>query len=303
MKRVLLLSAMLIFSSVFSISAFSQEQSDSLYAAGEREAYKRYAESINKFDSIANGMHYVNTYVKKSPRRAEVSDRIAYLMASTQQYMAGTPLETILSYARSESTVNYIIEQKVLYDRLQEQLKDKKIVGFNAGIGGAAETCRYINEGVTMLNPVYGGHLLFSVGDYRNFFNFEFGVRYRYWFFPIDCWTGNPNARYDLDFHQLRLVVAPKINIIRQSKKNAFYLYVAPELGYNYPIDMHETGFYEGECLTVGGRAGIGIGRFELSASYTNDVVPMVNQEFTSAYSPKQIGLAMTVYFSGGGRK
>lgn len=302
MKRVLFqLFPALVFL-FFSISVYAQEQPDSLYIAGEQKAYLEYANSKTRLDSIQNGMQYVNSYVKRSARRMEVSDRIAYLMASTPEYLNGTSLETMLSYVHKEETREYVISQKNKADRETEHIRKLKSLGFNAGIGGAVETCEYINEWLTDTQPTYGGHLLFSVGDYRNFFNFELGVRYRFWVFRLNHWTGDPNAKYDYDFHQVRLVLAPKFNLIRQ-KKSAFYFYVAPEFGYNYPIDMHATGYYEGENMTLGARAGLGIGRFEVSASYAHDISPMLKYAFTEAYQPQQVGVAMTIYFSGGGRK
>lgn len=301
MKKLFLLSSV-IFTFVCASVASAQEMSDSLYRAGEQLAYRQYAESKTKLDSIDNGMNYVNTYVKRSERRIEVSDRIAYLMASTPEYLAGTSLEVLLSYVYNEDTREYVIRQKEKSDREAAHIRKLKSIGFNAGIGAAVETCEYINEDLADTEYTYGGHLLFSVGDNRNFFNFELGFRYRYWVFRLDHWIGDPNARYDYDFHQLRLVMAPKFNLIRQ-KRSPFYLYVAPEFGYNYPIDMHATGYYEGENMTLGARAGLGVGRFEISASYTHDVTPMMKYVYTDAYRPQQVGVAMTIYFSNSGRK
>ena len=292
---------MLILLSAFVASA--QEMSDSLYQSGEQLAYRKYAESKTKLDSIDNGMNYVNTYVMRSERRREVSDRVAYLMASTPEYLAGTSLEVLLSYVYDEDTREYVIRQKTKADREAVHLSRLKSIGFNAGVGAAVETCEYINEDLADTEYIYGGHILFSIGDNRNFFNFELGVRYRYWMFGKDHWIGDQNVSHDdYDFHQIRLVLAPKFNLIRQ-KKSAFYLYVAPEFGYNYPIDMHATGYYEGENVTLGARAGIGLGRFDISASYTHDVTPMMKYVFTSAYQPQQVGVAMTIYFSNSGRK
>ena len=293
----------IIFLSAFASSVSAQEMSDQAYREGEQRAYRKYAESKTRLDSISNGMDYVNTYVIKSERRREVSDRIAYLMASTPEYLAGTSLDVILSYVYNDETREYVIRQKTKAEREIEHYEELKNLGFNAGFGAAVETCEYINDWLTDTEYIYGGHLLFSVGDYRNFFNVEYGVRYRYWVFRLHHWLGDPNARYDFDFHQIRLVLAPKFNLIRQTKRNPFYLYVAPEFGYNFPIDMHETGYYEGESLTVGARAGIGVGRFEISASYTNDVTPVMKYVYTNAYQPQQVGVAMTIYFSKGGRK
>lgn len=302
MKKLLLSLSYIIFTFVFTSLASAQEMTDSLYIAGEQLAYQKYSESRTKLDSIDNGMNYVNTYVKRSERRREVSDRIAYLMASTPEYLAGTSLEVLLSYVYNEDTREYVIRQKEKADREAAHLRRLKSIGFNAGVGAAVETCEYINEDLADTEFIYGGHLLFSIGDDRNFFNFELGLRYRYWVFRLNHWIGDPNARYDYDFHQIRLVMAPKFNLIRQ-KRSAFYLYVAPEFGYNYPIDMHATGYYEGENLTLGARAGIGLGRFDISASYTHDVTPMMKYVYTNAYRPEQVGIAMTIYFSNSGRK
>lgn len=292
----------IIFALVSVSLASAQEMSDSLYRAGEQMAYRKYAKSRTRLDSIANGMEYVNTYVIRSERRREVSDRIAYLMASTPEYLAGTSLEVLLSYVYNEDTREYVIRQKTKEEREVIHMEKIRSLGFNAGIGAAVETCEYINEDLADTEYIYGGHLLFSIGDNRNFFNFEIGARYRYWVFRMNHWIGDPNAKYDYDFHQLRLVLAPKFNLIRQ-KRSPFYLYVAPEFGYNYPIDMHATGYYEGENITLGARAGLGIGRFEVSASYTHDVTPMMKYVYTDAYRPQQVGVAMTIYFSNSGRK
>ncbi len=292
----------IIFALVSVSLASAQEMSDSLYRAGEQMAYRKYAKSRTRLDSIANGMEYVNTYVIRSERRREVSDRIAYLMASTPEYLAGTSLEVLLSYVYNEDTREYVIRQKTKEEREVVHIEKIRSLGFNAGIGAAVETCEYINEDLADTEYIYGGHLLFSIGDNRNFFNFEIGARYRYWVFRMNHWIGDPNAKYDYDFHQLRLVLAPKFNLIRQ-KRSPFYLYVAPEFGYNYPIDMHATGYYEGENITLGARAGLGIGRFEVSASYTHDVTPMMKYVYTDAYRPQQVGVAMTIYFSNSGRK
>ena len=292
----------IIFALVSVSLTSAQEMSDSLYRAGEQMAYRKYAKSRTRLDSIANGMEYVNTYVIRSERRREVSDRIAYLMASTPEYLAGTSLEVLLSYVYNEDTREYVIRQKTKEEREVIHIEKIRSLGFNAGIGAAVETCEYINEDLADTEYIYGGHLLFSIGDNRNFFNFEIGARYRYCVFRMNHWTGDPNAKYDYDFHQLRLVLAPKFNLIRQ-KRSPFYLYVAPEFGYNYPIDMHATGYYEGENITLGARAGLGIGRFEVSASYTHDVTPMMKYVYTDAYRPQQVGVAMTIYFSNSGRK
>ena len=102
----------IIFALVNLSLASAQEMSDSLYRAGEQMAYRKYAKSRTRLDSIANGMEYVNTYVIRSERRREVSDRIAYLMASTPEYLAGTSLEVLLSYVYNEDTREYVIRQK-----------------------------------------------------------------------------------------------------------------------------------------------------------------------------------------------
>lgn len=302
MKKLLFSISYILFTFIFTSQASAQEMTDSLYIAGEKLAYKKYAESKTKLDSIRNGLDFVNTYVMRSERRREVSDRIAYLMASTPEYLNGTSLEALLSYVYNDETMQYVIGQKLKADRETERINRMKNLGFNAGIGGAVETCEYINPGLTDTEYIYGGHLLFSVGDYRNFFNLEFGARYRYWVFRLNHWLGDPYELHDYDFHQIRLVIAPKFNLIRQ-KKSTFYFYIAPEFGYNYPIDMHETGYYEGENVTLGARTGIGVGRFELSASYTRDVTPVLKTVYTSAYQPQQVGVAMTIYFSNSGRK
>ena len=303
MKRLFFILLLIAFTFVLSSSASAQEMSDSLYRAGEQLAYKKYSESKTRLDSIINGMDYVNTYAIRSERRRQVSDRVAYMMASTPEYLAGTSVDVMLSYAFTDSTREYIIRQKEKAERVEERLEELTNLGFNAGFGAAVETCEYINEWLTDTEYTYGGHMLFSIGDYRNFLNVEFGMRYRYWVFRLHHWLGDPNARYDYDFHQIRLVLAPKFNLIRQAKRNPFYLYVAPEFGYNLPIDMHETGYYEIESFNVGARAGIGVGRFEVSASYTKDVTPVLRYVYTNAYQPQQIGVAMTIYFSKGGRK
>ena len=139
--------------------------------------------------------------------------------------------------------------------------------------------------------PLYTEDIFCSV------LNFEFGLRYRYWQFGEIQGEGQ-----NVDFHNIRLVVAPKFNLVRQ-KKSAFYMYIAPELGYGYPIDMYGTGMYEANSLSLGGRVGIGVGRLDLSAMYTYDYVPLVTSDFPAGkYSPKQVGLALTFYFSGSGR-
>ncbi len=302
MKNLLFSLSCILFTVIFTSQTSAQEMTDSLYIVGEQLAYEKYAASKTQLDSIRNGLDFVNTYVMRSERRMEVSDRIAYLMASTPVYLNKSSLEALLSYVYKDETMQYVIEQKIKADTEALQKSEKKTIGFNAGIGGAVETCEYINPGLTDTEYTYGGHLLFSVGDYRNFVNLEFGARYRYWVFRINHWLGDPNARYDYDFHQIRLVVAPKFNLIRQ-KKSAFYFYVAPEIAYNLPVDMHATGYYEGESFSLGARTGIGVGRFELSASCTRDITPVLKTVYTNAYQPQQVGVAMTIYFSNSGRK
>ena len=188
MKKLLLSLSYILFTFVFTSLASAQEMTDSLYIAGEQLAYQKYSESRTKLDSIDNGMNYVNTYVKRSERRREVSDRIAYLMASTPEYLAGTSLEVLLSYVYNEDTREYVIRQKEKADREAAHLRRLKSIGFNAGVGAAVETCEYINEDLADTEFIYGGHLLFSIGDDRNFFNFELGLRYRYWVFRLNHW-------------------------------------------------------------------------------------------------------------------
>ena len=185
----------IIFALVSVSLASAQEMSDSLYRAGEQMAYRKYAKSRTRLDSIANGMEYVNTYVIRSERRREVSDRIAYLMASTPEYLAGTSLEVLLSYVYNEDTREYVIRQKTKEEREAIHIEKIRSLGFNAGIGAAVETCEYINEDLADTEYIYGGHLLFSIGDNRNFFNFEIGARYRYWTTAIPYLSSSPAGR------------------------------------------------------------------------------------------------------------
>lgn len=257
----------------------------------EAQAYKKYLNSSDDEEAIRNGIEYVNTYLR-GEHRSEVSDRVAYLMASSPAYLAGTPCEIMLTYAVTDSTKEYVRKQtsKAAKTRSRNSSKTSRM-GFNGGIGGTVEATM---PGYDM---IYGGHALFSIGDNRNFFNFEFGIRYRYWQFKeLTPEIGN------VDFHHIRLVAAPKFNLIRQ-KKSAFYLYIAPEAGYGYPIDMHSTGLYMPNSISFGGRVGIGIGRFDLSAMATYDFIPMVNENFPAGrYSQQQVGVALTFYISGSGR-
>lgn len=267
----------------------TKEATDLRALAVEGIAYDRFLLSETPEESIANGMDFVNTYLK-SRRRSEVSDKVAYLMASTPVYLAGTSAEVMLSYATTDETREYVLRQtrKIARDRYRKSGNSN--LGFNGGIGFSLETP------VESFRPVYGGHVFYSIGDYRNFMNFEMGVKYRYWSF-----VNEQDASDAPDFHQLRLFMAPKFNLIRQ-KKSAFYMYVAPEASYGYPIDIHGTGYYEANTLTFGARAGMGLGRFELSASYSYDYWPMVNDTFTGSYSRTMAGIALTFCFSGSGR-
>lgn len=257
----------------------------------EAQAYKKYLNSSDDEEAIRNGIEYVNTYLR-GEHRSEVSDRVAYLMASLPAYLAGTPCEIMLTYAVTDSTKEYVRKQtsKAAKARSRNSSKTSRM-GFNGGIGGTVEAT------LPGYDMIYGGHALFSIGDNRNFFNFEFGIRYRYWQFKeLTPEIGN------VDFHHIRLVAAPKFNLIRQ-KKSAFYLYIAPEAGYGYPIDMHATGLYMPNSISFGGRVGIGIGRFDLSAMATYDFIPMVNEKFPAGrYSQQQVGVALTFYISGSGR-
>lgn len=257
--------------------------------AEEGVAYDRFALAETPEESILYGMDFVNEFMN-SDRRAKVSDKVARLMASSPMYLAGTPADVMLTYAVTDETREYVLSQTRQVAKERYRKSSKSGLGFNGGIGGSLETPSGAFE------PVYGGHIFFSIGDYRNFLNFEMGLRYRYWAF-----TDTSDAS-EFDFHQVRLFMAPKFNIIRQ-KRSAFYLYVAPEASYGYPVDMHGTGFYEANTLSVGGRAGIGVGRIELSASYTYDYWPMVNADFTGSYSHTMAGVALTFCFSGSGRK
>lgn len=258
----------------------------------EIKAYKKYVDSYDDKEAIANGIEYVNTFLR-GEKRAEVSDRVAYLMASTPEYLAGTSCEVMLTYAVTDETREYVIKQtkKAAKQRSKRSSKSSGL-GFNGGIGASVETP------MVGFTPTYGGHFLFSIGDNRNFFNFEFGLRYRY--LQFDELTPELG---DVDFHHIRLVAAPKFNIVRQ-KKSAFYMYIAPELGYGYPIDMHATKLYNPNSLSLGGRVGVGVGRFELSAMFTQEYIPIVNEKFPEGrYSNQLAGLALSFYFSGSGRK
>lgn len=256
----------------------------------EQRSYERYLNADGDLQTISRGIEFVNTYLK-SEKRNEVSDRVAYLMASSPNYLAGTPVDVMLSYAKTEKTKEYVVKacKKAARKRYTKSSNGSNL-GFNFGIGAA------VNNPLEAFAPVYGGHFLFSVGDNRNFFNFEFGARYGYWSF-----VNKEDASDKFDFHQLRLVVAPKFNLIRQ-KKSAFYLYVAPEAAYGYPIDPHATRDYEANTLSFGGRVGVGYGHFDLSASYMMDYWPMVKDTFTATYYPTMVGVALTIYLSGSGR-
>ena len=258
----------------------------------EIQSYRKYLASATDEEAITNGIEYVNTFLN-GEHRSEVSDRVAYLMASSPAYLAGTFKEVILTYAVTEETIEYVNEQtkKAAKARSKKSSLISSNIGFNGGIGGSIEAA------VPGFDMIYGGHALFSIGDNRNFFNFEFGIMYRYWQFKeLTPEIGN------VDFHHIRLVAAPKFNLIRQ-KKSAFYLYIAPEAGYGYPIDMHATGLYMPNSISFGGRVGIGIGRFDLSAMATYDFIPMVNEKFPAGrYSQQQVGVALTFYISGSGR-
>lgn len=259
----------------------------------EAKAYKKYLDSQTQEEAIQNGIEYVNTYLY-AENRAEVSDKVAYLMASNPAFLAGTPCEIMLTYAKTDETRQFVEKQtKKAAKQRSKSSSGSSQVGFNGGFGAAYE------KPMTGYAPVYGGHFLFSIGDNRNFLNFEFGLRYRYWQFGDMEINGRDR---NVDFHHIRLVAAPKFNIVRQ-RKSAFYMYLAPELGYGYPIDMFGTGMYEANSVSLGGRVGIGIGRFDLSAMYTYDYVPLVTSDFPAGkYSPQQVGVALTFYFSGSGR-
>lgn len=257
----------------------------------EAQAYKKYMNAADDEEAIVNGIEYVNTYLS-GEHRAEVSDRVAYLMASSQVYLNGTSKEVMLTYAVTDDTKEFVNSQtdKAARSRYKKSSNSSNL-GFNGGIGATVEAT------VPGYDMIYGGHFLFSIGDNRNFFNFEFGIRYRYWQFKeLNQEVGS------IDFHHIRLVAAPKFNVIRQ-KNRAFYMYIAPEAGYGYPIDMHGTGLYMPNSISFGGRVGVGIGRFDLSAMATYDFIPMVNENFPAGrYSQQQVGLALTFYISGSGR-
>lgn len=256
----------------------------------ELKSYDSYLKADSDLQAISRGIEFVNTFIS-SDKRNEVSDRVAYLMASSPNYLAGTPVDVMLSYAKTDMTREYVIREcKKASRKRYTKSSNGSNLGFNFGIGAA------VNNPLEAFAPVYGGHFLFSVGDNRNFFNFEFGARYGYWSF-----VNKEDASDKFDFHQLRLVVAPKFNLIRQ-KKSAFYLYVAPEAAYGYPIDPHATRDYEANTLSFGGRVGVGYGHFDLSASYMMDYWPMVKDTFTATYYPTMVGVALTIYLSGSGR-
>lgn len=267
----------------------SKDALDLRAKANEGIAYDRFAFSETPEESIIYGMDFVNTYLQ-SDKRNEVSDKVAYLMASTPMYLAGTSADVMLSYATKDETREFVLKQTRKAARARYRKNSSSGLGFNGGIGISLEA-----SGKT-IKPVYGGHIYFSVGNYSNWVNVEMGLKYRYWSF-----VNVEEASDAYDFHQLRLFVAPKFNIIRQ-KKSEFYLYVAPEISYGYPIDMHGTGYYEANTFSLGARAGIGYGRFELSASYTYDHWPMVKDVFTGSYSRTMAGVALTFCFSGSGR-
>lgn len=257
----------------------------------EAQAYKKYMDSSDDAAAILNGIEYVNRFID-GEHRAEVSDRVAYLMASSQVYLTGTSKDVMLTYAVTDDTKEYVNSQadKAARSRYKKSSTVSNL-GFNGGIGAAVEAT------VPGYDIIYGGHLLFSVGDNRNYLNVEFGIRYRYWYFKLLS-----PERGNVDFHHIRLVVAPKFNVIRQ-KNSPFYLYIAPEVGYGYPIDMHATGLYMPNSVSFGGRIGAGYGRFDLSAIVTHDFIPMVNENFPAGrYSQTQVGLAFTFYMSGSGR-
>lgn len=256
----------------------------------ELKSYDSYLKAENDIQAISRGIDFVNSFLN-SEKHDEVSDRVAYLMASSPAYLAGTPAEVMLTYAKTEKTREYVIKECAKAARKRyRQPSNGSNLGFNFGIGAA------VSNPLEAMAPVYGGHFLFSVGDNRNFFNFEFGARYGYWSF-----VNKEDAADKYDFHQLRLVAAPKFNLIRQ-KKSSFYMYVAPEAAYGYPIDPHATRTYEPNTLSFGGRVGVGFGHFDLSASYMVDYWPMVKDTFTATYYPAMVGVALTVYLSGSGR-
>lgn len=270
-----------------------EEAKKMLQKALEEAAYEKYLESDGFEESIVNGIEFVNTFLY-SEKRAEVSDKVAYMMASSPMYLAGTSAEIMLTYANTDETREYVLRQtkQAAKERAKRSRKSSSAVGFNFTIGGSTETA------LDNIAPIFGGHVLLGVGDNRNFFNFEMGARYRYWPFVN---VNDPADKYD--FHQLRLVIAPKFNIVRK-KKSAFYMYVAPEAGFGFPIDMHAKGFYEANSLNVGGRVGIGYGMFELSGTYTYDYWPMVEyDEFTGKYSPAMVGVTLSICLSGSNRK
>ena len=256
----------------------------------ELKSYHHYLDAENDSQAISRGLEFVNSFIN-SEKHDEVSDKVAYLMASSPVYLAGTPAEVMLTYAKTEATRKYVAKECAKAARKRyRQPSNESNLGFNFGIGAA------VSNPLEAVAPVYGGHFLFSIGDNRNFFNFEFGARYGYWSF-----VNRENAEDEYDFHQLRLVAAPKFNLIRQ-KNSDFYMYLAPEAAYGYPIDPHATRNYEANSLSFGGRIGLGYGHFDLSFSYMYDYWSMVKDTFTGSYHPTMVGIALTVYLSGSGR-
>ena len=253
----------------------------------ETKIYKKYLDSVTPEEIIQNGIEYVNNFVHGA-HRAEVSDRVAYMMASTPAYLNGVLAETMLTYAQTEETRQYVITETRKAARQRTKVSTTgSNVGFNGGFGVS------VQMPASLYSPVLGGHFLFSIGNNRNFFNLEGGVRYSYWQFGLVL-----QDKGKVDFHQLRLFVAPKFNVLRQ-KNSAFYMYLAPEIGYGYPIDMHGTRMYNANSLSTGGRIGVGLGRFDLSATYTYDYYPVVTSDFPPRrYSPHQLGLAFTFYLA-----
>lgn len=253
----------------------------------EAKIYQKYLDSVTPEDIIKNGIEYVNNFVHGA-HRAEVSDRVAYMMASTPAYLNGVLAETMLTYAQTEETRQYVITETRKAARQRTKVSTTgSNVGFNGGIGAS------VQMPASLYSPMYGGHFLFSIGNNKNFFNLEFGVRYSYWQFGLVL-----KDKGKVDFHQLRLVAAPKFNVLRQ-KNSAFYMYVAPEVGYGYPIDMHGTRMYNANSISGGARIGVGLGRFDLSATYNYDYIPVVTSDFPPRrYSPHQLGFAFTFYFA-----
>lgn len=259
-------------------------------AAEEGIAYDRFALSENPDEKIRYGIDYVNSYLQ-SERRNEVSDKVAYLMASSPLYLAGTSEEVMLTYATTDQTREYIHHQVNQYDRDKyRRSSNSSGLKFNGGIGASAET--YINS----LRPIGGAHIFFCVGNYSNYLNLEVGIKYRYLWFTSEFDT---LSYYDVN--QIRMFIAPKFNFIRQKNRD-FYMYVAPEVSYGYPIDLRYTGYFVANTLNFGARLGVGYGSFELSALYSYDYLPLVNESFTGKYSRNMAGVALTFCFSGSGR-